>query len=276
MSLQKLEPIGFVKSGGGNYPQEAPRQAVFARNSGVIELLPGHGYEQALEDLGGFERIWLIFLFDRNGGGWKPKVRPPDGSVHKRGVFATRSPHRPNPLGISAVELDRIEGRKLFIRNFDLLDGTPILDIKPYIPAADAFPNARAGWRDENDQTCRPVAFSPEAAADAAWIRAHGGPDLENTARVQLGTRRPDARRQRLTDLPDPDHHLLAFRTWRIEFQTTGDDAVQVIAITSGYTDEELIPDAPDPYRDKELHRNFRLSKTRQQTKKLKKNRRSP
>ena len=175
MSLQKLEPIGFVKSGGGNYPQEAPRQAVFARNSGVIELLPGHGYEQALEDLGGFERIWLIFLFDRNGGGWKPKVRPPDGSVHKRGVFATRSPHRPNPLGISAVELDRIEGRKLFIRNFDLLDGTPILDIKPYIPAADAFPNARAGWRDENDQTCRPVAFSPEAAAD--WVM---GPNLDS------------------------------------------------------------------------------------------------
>ena len=100
MSLQKLEPIGFVKSGGGNYPQEAPRQAVFARNSGVIELLPGHGYEQALEDLGGFERIWLIFLFDRNGGGCKPKVRPPDGSVHKRGVFATRSPHRIGGRGL--------------------------------------------------------------------------------------------------------------------------------------------------------------------------------
>lgn len=253
-----FEPIGFVKSGGGAYPQEAPRQAVFAQNEGVIELLPGCGYEQALEDLAGFDRVWLVFVFDRNGGGWKPKVLPPDGSSRKRGVFATRSPHRPNPIGISAVELVRVEGRKLHIRNFDLLDGTPILDIKPYVPAADAFPDARAGWRDESEQTRRPVLFTPEAAADAAWIRAHGGPDLENAARVQLGTRRPDARRQRISPLPQPNRHLLAFRTWRIEFETT-EEGVRVLAITSGYAPEELAADSPDPYSDKELHRAFRL-----------------
>ncbi|WP_294506331.1 tRNA (N6-threonylcarbamoyladenosine(37)-N6)-methyltransferase TrmO [uncultured Victivallis sp.] len=253
-----FEPIGFVKSGGGSYPQEAPRQAVFAQNEGVVELLPGRGFEQALEDLGGFDRIWLIFAFDRNGGGWKPKVRPPDGSPCKRGVFATRSPHRPNPIGISAVELVRVEGRKLHIRNFDLLDGTPILDVKPYVPAADAFPDVHAGWRDEADQTRRNVTFSREATVAAAWIRAHGGPDLENAARVQLGTRRPDAKRQRLIPLPQPNRHLLAFRTWRIEFETT-EEIVRVLAIASGYMPEELAEGMPDPYADKELHRAFRL-----------------
>lgn len=252
-----FEPVGFVKSGGGNYPQEAPRQAVFARNEGVIELLPGRCFEQALEDLAGFERIWLVFVFDRNSR-WKPKVLPPDGSSRKRGLFATRSPHRPNPIGISAVELAGVEGRRLFIRNFDLLDGTPILDIKPYVPAADAFPLAKAGWREEAGQTVRAVTLSPEAAAAAAWILARGGPDLENTARVQLGTREPDARRQRLEQLPQPGRRLLAFRTWRFEFEEK-DEEVHIHAIISGYTEPELAPDAPDPYADKELHRAFRL-----------------
>ena len=253
-----FEPVGFVKSGGGSYPQEAPRQAVFAHNEGVIELLPGRGFEQALEDLAGFDRVWLVFVFDRTGGAWKPKVQPPDGSSRKRGVFATRSPHRPNPIGISAVELAGIEGRTLHIRNFDLLDGTPILDIKPYIPAADAFPAARAGWRDETEQTRRPVTFSAEAAADAAWIRAHGGPDLENAARVQLGTRTFDPKRQRLARIPGSTRLLLAFRTWRIEFETDG-IAVQVFSLSSGYSSEELAAGTPDPYADKELHRSFRL-----------------
>lgn len=157
----RFEPIGFVKSGGGTYPQEAPRQAAFASNEGVIELLPGRNFEQALEDLAGFERIWLVFVFDRNRN-WKPKVLPPDGSSRKRGVFATRSPHRPNPVGLSAVELLRIEGRSVHIRNFDLLDGTPILDIKPYIPEADAFPASRSGWRGEAAQTLREVQFTPK------------------------------------------------------------------------------------------------------------------
>ena len=90
-------PIGFVR-GGGNYPQEAPRQGVFARNEGVIELLPERNFETALADLGGFERIWIVFVFDRNRN-WKPKVRPPDGAADRRiGLFATRSPHRPNPV----------------------------------------------------------------------------------------------------------------------------------------------------------------------------------
>jgi tRNA-Thr(GGU) m(6)t(6)A37 methyltransferase TsaA len=113
-----------------------------------IEFVPGFPAD-ALSDLDGFARIWLIFVFDRSEG-WIARVRPPRGGG-KRGVLATRSPHRPNPLGLSAVELLGVEDGALRVRGLDLLDGTPILDIKPYVPYADAFPNAAAGWIDALD-----------------------------------------------------------------------------------------------------------------------------
>ena len=105
--------------------------------------------EQVLQDLDGFDRLWLIYAFHQSEG-WRNTVKPPRGGP-KRGVLATRSPHRPNAIGLSAVELVRVEGRTLHLRGVDLLDGTPVLDLKPYIPYADAFPEARAGWVDELD-----------------------------------------------------------------------------------------------------------------------------
>ncbi len=105
--------------------------------------------EKSLQDLEGFERVWLIFVFHASEG-WKTSVKPPRGGP-KRGVLATRSPHRPNAIGLSAVELVAVDGRTLHLRGIDLLDGTPVLDVKPYIPYADAFPDAKAGWIDVLD-----------------------------------------------------------------------------------------------------------------------------
>ncbi len=110
-----------------------------------IELLPGRNFEQALKDLEGFEYIWVLSWLHLNKG-WNPQVVPPRGPEVKRGLFATRAPHRPNPIGLSALRLTGIEGRTLRVRGIDLLDGTPVLDIKPYIPYSDAFPKAKAGW----------------------------------------------------------------------------------------------------------------------------------
>ncbi len=104
---------------------------------------------EAYADLTGFDRVWLIFVFDRSQG-WSARVKPPRGGP-RRGVLATRAPHRPNPLGLSAVELVAVEEGALVLRGVDLLDGTPVLDIKPYVPYADAFPQARAGWIDGLD-----------------------------------------------------------------------------------------------------------------------------
>ncbi|HWU77368.1 MAG TPA: tRNA (N6-threonylcarbamoyladenosine(37)-N6)-methyltransferase TrmO [Rhodanobacter sp.] len=103
----------------------------------------------AFRDLTGFDRIWLLFVFHRSEG-WKAEVRPPRGGG-KRSVLATRSPHRPNAIGLSAVELLEVGAQSLRVRGVDLLDGTPILDIKPYVPYADAFPDSRAGWIDHVD-----------------------------------------------------------------------------------------------------------------------------
>lgn len=151
-----FQPIGILRSPYANRI-DAPHQSTVTEGteSGVeapatLELADWVD-ERALKDLEDFERIWLIYVFDRNDG-WRSTVKPPRGGP-KRGVLATRSPHRPNPIGLSAVKLDKIEGRVLHLLGVDLLDGTPILDIKPYVPYADAFPDSSAGWIDALDLT---------------------------------------------------------------------------------------------------------------------------
>lgn len=113
-----------------------------------IVFVPGIAHA-AFRDLAGFDRLWLLFVFDRSDG-WKAEVRPPRGGG-RRSVLATRSPHRPNPIGLSAVTLVAVEDAALVVRGIDLLDGTPVLDIKPYVPYADAFPGSAAGWIDALD-----------------------------------------------------------------------------------------------------------------------------
>lgn len=115
--------------------------------SAVVELFPSVVPREALDDLEGIERLWLVSHLHLNTG-WNAKVMPPRGPRIKRGLFATRSPHRPNGIGLSAVRLVRVEGFRLHVEEIDLLDGTPILDVKPYVPYADAFPEAKAGWID--------------------------------------------------------------------------------------------------------------------------------
>ena len=130
------------------------------RQSGVVETAlseiifePDYRSAEALRGLEGFSHIWLIWAFSASAGkGWSPTVRPPRlGGNARVGVFASRSPFRPNPLGLSAVKLENIvlqspEGPLLRVSGADLLHGTPILDIKPYLPYADCRPEAVGGW----------------------------------------------------------------------------------------------------------------------------------
>ena len=116
---------------------------------GVVELLPG--FVSGLKDLAEFERIWLIYLLDR-ASPMQLVVRPYMDETD-RGVFATRSPARPNPIGISAVRLLSVEENRLLIADVDVLDGTPLLDIKPYVPAFDSFGRSRSGWYADKSAT---------------------------------------------------------------------------------------------------------------------------
>ena len=120
-----------------------PIQGVGGKDAqGVVEVLPD--LIPGLCDLKDFDRLWLIYLFDRSSE-VQLAVRPYLDTIG-RGVFATRSPARPNHIGISVVRLLRVEENRLYVADVDMLDGTPLLDIKPYVPAFDSFEQSRAGW----------------------------------------------------------------------------------------------------------------------------------
>ena len=142
-----LQPIGFLRTRQQMKFQAGHQATAATEERNALELLPDCGYEQALQDLAGMDRVWLLWWFHRNDT-WRPLVLPPRGASRRRGVFATRSPHRPNPLGLTSVPLLGISGRQLLLGPCDLVDGTPIFDLKPYVAAYDAFPEARAGWID--------------------------------------------------------------------------------------------------------------------------------
>ena len=140
-----LRPIGVVRS-PFTEKVSAPRQPAAARDVvGRIELAAWPGMEHAVCDLDGCTHLWVIFWF-HEAHDFRPKVLPPRSAGERRGVLATRSPHRPNPIGLSVVRLDRVEGLVLHIRDVDMLDGTPVLDVKPYVPYTDSVPEARVGW----------------------------------------------------------------------------------------------------------------------------------
>jgi len=258
-----MEPIGVFR-GEACRKYAAPRQGVFRGGRGRVELAAGRDFETALRDLDGFERVWLLFVFDRNAGTWRPTARPPLAAPGRDrvGLFATRAPYRPNPIGLSCVRLVAVRGRTLEVDETDLLDGTPILDVKPYVPAADAFPAARAGWVDEQVSDPWQVEVSPAFAAQAAEaaraaapavVRAAGAEDLLDTVVLQLSQAPFDASRKRVTATPGGG--VLALRMFRIRF--TADAAAHVLVLdrlASGYTAADLAaPD--DPYADKALHR---------------------
>jgi tRNA-Thr(GGU) m(6)t(6)A37 methyltransferase TsaA len=146
MNEIKYKPIGVVHS-LFKQPKGTPIQPAGAKNiDGTVELFPE--YAEGLKDLEGFSHIFLIYHFHLSKGA-PLKVRPyMDSEVH--GVFAMRGPSRPNPIGISVVRLVRIEENILYIQDVDVVDGTPLLDIKPYVPEFDIREVKKIGWLEKN------------------------------------------------------------------------------------------------------------------------------
>lgn len=246
MSPLTLEPIGFVHSPFRD-KVSAPRQPAAALEiTGRIELLPGRNYEHAIEDLGDWEYLWVIFWFHLNEG-WRPKVLPPR-STRRRGVLSTRSPHRPNPIGMSVVKLEAVAGLVLHIRNVDMIDGTPVLDIKPYVPYSDAIPNAGTGWlgnlpsgpdgmTPKDPEPGFHVTWSELASAQASWLEeCHEVKLREDVTRLlSLGPQPHPYRRIKR----EGDSLRLAMKDWRIQFRVEGRD-VTVLTIRTGYRPAQL------------------------------------
>lgn len=156
-----INAIGIIRTSFARHEGTPIQPSTAEGASGTIEVC--EQYREALRDLDGFERIWLLYWFDRTKE-FSPLVKPYRDTT-ERGLFSTRAPSRPNPLGISAVRLTSVDLDKgaLSVEGIDVLDGTPLLDIKPYIPEFDAFPNSRAGWMD--------ASASKESSADKRFTR---------------------------------------------------------------------------------------------------------
>lgn len=251
-------PIGVFRC-AQQRPYDAARQGALARgNPGRVVLHAGQNFQQALRDLEGFSHVWLIFHFHQNSG-WKPLVMPPRGD-RKVGVFASRAPYRPNPIGLSCVRLVEVRGRTVHVADHDLLDGTPILDIKPYIPYADSIPDARTGWLEALEAEAGwTVRFGPPALQRLRWLEAHGVANLELFLARQLLDAPLDGRRKRVKPLGG-DTWEIAYRTWRARFTVYEADAsIWVESVYSGYSIGELCGEN-DPHGDKAVHRAFRAA----------------
>ncbi|WP_372626734.1 tRNA (N6-threonylcarbamoyladenosine(37)-N6)-methyltransferase TrmO [Arsukibacterium sp.] len=171
MSSFQFQVIGTVES---PYKQKfaIPRQpGLIAEARGRLVLAPPYAEDDIVRGIEAFSHLWLVFVFHETASkGWSPLVRPPRlGGNARKGVFATRATFRPNPIGLSVVKLERVYRRNnnlvLELSGIDLLDGTPILDIKPYLPYADALPDAAGGFADSAPQTGMAVSFSDQASA---------------------------------------------------------------------------------------------------------------
>ena len=256
-----IKPIGIIHS-DLRHRYETPRQGVLAGgNVSVIELNPNNNFEQALKDLYGFERIWVLYQFHLNSN-WKPLVNPPRHTRKKVGVFASRAPYRPNQIGISCVKLEKIEELKIFISQSDILDGSPVIDIKPYLPYSDSFPDAATGWVKNDIENIFKVCFEQGAIKQCKWLKESSNINLTDFARLQLEFNPTDSTRKRITEVKSKNSssetYSLAYRTWRIIYSVNEDERkVMIKKIRSGYTDEELLNLGEDKYADKALHLQF-------------------
>ena len=182
-------PIGYIES---PYLQKngTPRQPGLSAAPSRLRLLWGTNREAALSGITSYSHVWLVWVFDQNGGdAVRAKARPPRLGGERTGVFACRTPHRPNPIGLSLVTLERLDGDVLELSGADLVDGTAILDIKPYVPYSDAWPQlatpevqvrtASFASTSGAAEALLEVEFSPQARADLqnACATAHGKGD---------------------------------------------------------------------------------------------------
>ncbi|MFO0678341.1 MAG: tRNA (N6-threonylcarbamoyladenosine(37)-N6)-methyltransferase TrmO [Polyangiaceae bacterium] len=257
--LITLTPIGVVRSPFVERA-EAPRQPQAAEGVRArIELTKSADIGHALEDLEGWDYLWVIFVFHKNEG-WRPKVLPPRSTV-RRGVFATRAPYRPNPIGLSVVKLLGVEGTTVHVENVDILDGSPVLDIKPYVPYADAYPDARTGWLDDertSSGAARPgdpkadwtVTWSPLAEEQLAFLGDEGDAVRATLATaLALGPEPHPYRRIKRVG----GAYRIGVKAWRAYFEVLG-PVIRVTALESGYAKKERETNR-DPALD--VHRAF-------------------
>lgn len=198
----------------------------------TLELLPPVASEEVVRGLEHCSHIWLVFVFSANqNAGWRKTVRPPRlGGKQKLGVLASRSPHRPNPIGLSPVKLEhvRIEGENIYldVSGADLMDGTPILDIKPYLPDSDAL-DAQYDFQSSREKLQLDVEFSAQAKKQCEdWTQLIQQPLEKQIIETIRCDPRPGYKRQNSDRVYGILLHQLNIR-WRIDNDTILVDSIQ-------------------------------------------------
>ena len=237
-----MQPIAHIET---CFPSKfgIPRQAGIVDTPGRIIFEPPYRVREAVRGIEGFDYIWLIWQFSKSIPSstkstkqsptpWSPTVRPPRlGGNERMGVFATRSPFRPNPLGLSSVRLLRVEqdeklGPVLYVSGADLMDGTPIYDIKPYLPYTDSHPNARSGF------ATRPAERLMEVVCPPILLERLPSKLRQPLLDVLAHDPRPQYQH-------DPDRvYGMAFNHYNILFRADDDTQITVVDITSECVNE--------------------------------------
>lgn len=223
MTTLSIEPIGVIHS---PYKEKfaVPRQPGLVQDGGgELRLLPPYNQPEAVRGLEQFSHIWVLFIFHQTQGrDWHPTVRPPRlGGNTRMGVFATRSTFRPNPIGMSLIELKGIrqQGNDIILElgSLDLVDGTPVIDIKPYLPFAESIPDARAGFAQNAPDAAMPIIFSSQAE-QTVQQESDIYPQLRRFIIQVLAQDPRPAYRQKEQQARDFAVYLLEFNVhWRVE-----------------------------------------------------------
>ncbi len=228
--MYSIEPIGIIQS---PYKEKfaVPRQPrLVPAASARVKLQGAINCAEAIRGIEQFSHVWLLFLFDQNlAAGWKPTVRPPRlGGNERMGVLATRSTFRPNGIGMSAVELKGIrqQGDQFYLElgSVDLVDGTPIVDIKPYIPYSDAIVDAKGGYAEEEPEKAS-VIFLP-SAVNSLNQQANSEQIRQVIEQVLAQDPRPAYKKNK----PDNKEYAVNLFNLNVKF-TVNDNLVSVTAI---------------------------------------------
>jgi tRNA-Thr(GGU) m(6)t(6)A37 methyltransferase TsaA len=243
-ALPEMRPIGVLES---CFKEKfgTPRQAGLVRASfAKLKVHQRYAPEHSLAGLEAFTHVWLLSWFHLNTNkSFRPKIHPPRLKGGKIGAFASRSPHRPNPIGLSLARLERVEGGTLYLSGIDLIDGTPILDIKPYLHFSDSAPDSAAGWVPENSFPGLKVVFAPPAAADLCGLGPAEGKKLE---KLIAGALRHDPRNRRDRTQMRPGEDLEFFLCDReVHFSIEGGTATVTRVAAAGKFEKKFRREKP-------------------------------
>jgi tRNA (adenine37-N6)-methyltransferase len=237
-----MTPIGIVES---CYPDKfgTPRQPGLVKEAlAKINIYPQSQPEESLQGLEGFTHLWIIFWFHQNKTGrFHAKVHPPRLEGKSMGVFATRTPHRPNPIGLSLVEIVKILHDGVMVRGADLISGTPVLDIKPYLPEVESIATAKQGWTNSVEQNSKIIIeWSDEAWAQYQnWSQKRAAANLnenlqeliENT--IKLDPRPTVYKGYEEGDSPYRSTHAIRFYDGDVHFQFLNKEQVKIVNVLS-------------------------------------------